>query len=312
VRSTSEAVVVATTRVPRPAPPVVVIDGSTVTVSAPLTPAVPIVVAVPLQSGSPASNPGAVLLPNSQTLFPGQITTISGTVIEVPTIIGTPRPVPPVVVIDGSTVTVPASSTPAAPFIVAPVPLQSGTSALIPGAVLLQNSQTLFPGQITTISGTVISVPTPQAVTPKGPVVVIDGSTVTVLAPLTPAVPIVVAVPSQSGASAAIPGAVLLPNSQTLYPGQVTTLDGTVISVPTPQATTSGGATGAVTPVVVIDGTTITVSSAPISSQSLAGSTSDASTYAPAEATGAAVKMTSGLGDAFVAFLMGLAPLVVA
>jgi hypothetical protein len=106
------------------------------------------------------------------------------------------------------------SNEPELPFPIVPVPVPTGTSAgssptttVNPGAVVLPGDQTLNPGQQTTISGVVISVPSNQptnpaavpsvivtegrttTIVPASPsLVVVDGVTTTIVAPTAPVV----------------------------------------------------------------------------------------------------------------------------
>ncbi|KAH7084865.1 hypothetical protein BKA63DRAFT_4473 [Paraphoma chrysanthemicola] len=297
--------------------------------------------------------PGGVVLPGDQTLNPGDATTLpGGNVISVP--INTPivivddaarspQPVPPVVVVDGTTVTLPGGPASTPPVPVIPAPVQTGLPSPGPGAVVIPGGQTLNPGQVATVSGVVISIPSdaPQSTVVNGitiappPVVVFDGTTITVPTSVSvPSLPVnIVPVPQVSGSASRNPGAIILPNSETLNPGQVTTLSGTVISAPTPQVFTSGGFTRTAPPVVVIDGSTMTIpvtSSLPIigvtigsqihsgtsttsSSQSLSrseGASAASRSPTPSPFTGAASRSANGRSGCSLALLTALALLL--
>lgn len=108
----------------------------------------------------------------------------------------TPRPT------DGSPppiVPVTPSNEPELPFPIVPVPVPTGTNAgsspatsVNPGAVVLPGDQTLNPGQQTTISGVVISVPSIQPTNPAAvpSVIVTEGRTTTIV-PASPSLVVV-------------------------------------------------------------------------------------------------------------------------
>ncbi|KAH7094511.1 hypothetical protein FB567DRAFT_5407 [Paraphoma chrysanthemicola] len=288
--------------------------------------------------------PGGVVLPGDQTLNPGEVTTLpGGNIISVPIIVivddatPSPLPVPPVVVVDGTTVTLPSGPASTLPVPIIPASVQTGLPSPGPGAVVIPGGQTLNPGQVATVSGIVISIPSdaPQSTVVNGitiappPVVVLDGTTIIIpTSASVPSLPVnIVPVPQASGWGPASPGAVILPNSETLNPGQVTTISGTVISAPTPQVFTSGGVTRTAPPVIVIDGSTMTIpasrsllpslglssTSTTSSSQSLsriegAPATSRLPTSSPF--TGAASRSASGRSGCWLALLTALSLLL--
>lgn len=172
------------------------------------------------------------------------------------------------------------------PILPAPAPTAPGsqdqtTSTPKPGAVVLPNDQTLQPGQVTTISGVAVSVPTPRPATPSAstkvtvvdgtttlvvvedtsasseatPVVVVDGTTVTLSNPAptsVPAVPITIGSQVVSiHAPASSESGVVLPNSEVLSVGATTTIVGQTLV-----ATVVTSGTNVATGIVVVDEST--------------------------------------------------------
>jgi hypothetical protein len=143
------------------------------------------------------------------------------------------------------------------PVVITPAPRNDNPGAPQngPGGIILPNGQTLTAGQSTTLNGVMVSVP------PGGSSVVIGNpnggpaSTVAINQPaaappasqtITIGGQPVVITPAPAGPT----GGVILPNGQTLAPGQSTTLNGVEISVPPggSQLVIGGTSTVAITP----------------------------------------------------------------
>lgn len=207
------------------------------------------------------------------------------------------------------------------PFPIIPVPVPTATSAgsspsttANPGAVILPGDQTLNPGQETTVSGVVISVPSNQPVDANAspsviiadgrtstvlaatPVVVIDGTTHTVPIPA-PAPTQAVVVPITLGSQVVtiqVPTAsgegVVLPNSETLAIGATTTFkDQTFIA----SIVTSG--TTVATVIEVVDENTTQRVTLPSASVTTGSKTSSKASNASRTTSGSLTEYTGGV-----------------
>jgi hypothetical protein len=184
----------------------------------------------------PAQVTGGGVVIGGQTLTPGQVTTLNGVVISVP-------PGGSSVVIGGSTVAVsPANPT-------TPPVITFGQSLITanPSGEFIIGTQTLKPGgPILTVDGTTLSIG------PSGTIAVVNGVTQTIGGGPQITGPPALTVGDHTVAATVVGGTTqfVLGPGQTLTPGGVLTVDGTTFSLP------SGGATPAV---VVVNGVTSTL-----------------------------------------------------
>lgn len=195
-------------------------------------------------------NPGVVI--GSQTLTPGQTTTINGVQVIVPTQGGGSR-----ILVDGSTVAV--NSVPTGPPVLT---LGENRITANPQGEFVVGTQTLTPGgPVVTVSGTVLSVG------PSGTIAVINGVTQTLAnAPHVTQAP-VLTVDGKPVSATVVGGTTqfVLTDGQTLTPGGIITVDGTTFSMPTDGAGSTvvvNGVTSTLNapglPVITVDSQSIT------------------------------------------------------
>ena len=153
----------------------IIIAGSSYTIPTPTSPSPLEYIPLPLSIGNvPITQlPNSFLLIGSQTLTPGITTTISGTAIT----LGTGN-----VVLDSSTFFLPSLTVSASAPLQTPAPLLiAGTYASeAPNGGIIVAGTTILPGNQTTISGTIISIP------PTGSAVIVDGVSHPILNPTHP------------------------------------------------------------------------------------------------------------------------------
>ncbi|TKA68397.1 hypothetical protein B0A49_10641, partial [Cryomyces minteri] len=191
----------------------VVVNGVTQTLASPVITPAPIV----LGSSTYTANAGSTYVIGGQTLTPGGVITESGSTVSL-------GPSAAIVVVNGITQTLgPAATTPAPILTVGgrTYTANAGSSYVIAG-------QTLTPGGVITVSGTTISL------APSAANIVVNGVKQTLASPATITAPPVLTIGGMT--YTANTGTTYTIASQTLTPGGVITVSGTVISL-TPSAT---------------------------------------------------------------------------
>lgn len=204
----------------------------------------------PIAVGPVTGGPGGIVI-GSQTLQPGQATTINGVIVSVP-------PGGSSIVVGGSNTIAVNPAGPTAPG--SPVLTVGGTPVTAgPSGQFVFGTQTLTPGgPAITVSGTVLSLG------PSGTIAVVNGATQT-LGPA-PGNPVITGAPlltinGQTVAATVVGGTTefIVGPGTTLTPGGVLTVSGTVYSLP---ASASGS-------VIVVNGVTSTLNPGPVTAAAI-------------------------------------------
>ena len=224
----------------------VVIDGVTSTFAAPaITPApARINVGGDTFTADVVDGTTQFVVGPGNTLRPGAVVTIDGTVVSLPS-----GPTPSVVVVDGVTSTFITPAITSAPPVI-DVGGDTFTADVVDGTTqfVVGTGNTLRPGAVVTIDGTVVSLPSG----PTPSVVVVDGvtSTLTIPSLISPAPPLIIDGEAFPAVTVGTEVGFVIDVGQTLLPGDIAIIDGKTISLPADSPTNS---------IVIIDGATSTI-----------------------------------------------------